>query len=241
MHAEGKRTITLPAQPRPVELDLQKTAVLVVDMQNDMVSKGGLMDRDGVDVTSIQKTVGPIRSTIEAARRAGLPIVFIKTGYRADLSDLVGPEDSPYREECKRVHVGEKVRTPDGREGRILVRDTWNTDIVNALQPRSDDIVVYKKRFSAFYKTDLDAILRRRGIRTLIVTGCTTSVCVESTIRDATFRDYSPVLLSDCTAEPVGQEFTRSNHDASLYLIQTLFGWVANSGEFIGALESPKR
>ena len=102
----------------------------------------------------------------------------------------------------------------------MLIRDTWNTDIVDELRPQKDDLVVYKTRYSGFYNTDLDAILKRRGMRTLIMMGSTTSVCVESTLRDAMFRDYSPVLLADCTSEPIGQELSRSNHEASLFLIR---------------------
>ena len=128
------------------------------------------------------------------------------------------------------------MRAPDGRESRILIRDTWNTDIVPELKPQADDVVIYKHRFSGFYQTDLDATLKKLGVKHLIVTGCTTSVCVESTVRDAMFRDYLCVLLADCISEPVGYDLPRSNHDASLLVIQSLFGWVSTSGEFIKAL-----
>jgi ureidoacrylate peracid hydrolase len=104
-----------------------------------------------------------------------------------------------------------------------LIRRTWNTDIIEELKPEPGDISLYKTRFSGFYKTDLDSILQSQGARFLTVTGCTTSVCVESTIRDAVFRDYSPILLSDCTAEVIGSDLPRSNHEASLFLIQQRF------------------
>jgi ureidoacrylate peracid hydrolase len=118
-----------------------------------------------------------------------------------------------------------------------LVRDTWNTDILPDLAPKAEDIVLYKHRFSGFYQTELDAILKRLGVKYLIITGCTTSVCVESTIRDAMFRDYSCVLLADCTGEPIGHDSPRSNHEASLLVIQTLFGWVSGSDEIVRAFE----
>ena len=98
-------------------------------------------------------------------------------------------------------------------------------------------MLLYKHRFSGFYETELGAILKRPGIKYLIVTGCTTSICVESTIRDAMFRDYSCVLLKDCTGEPIGYGLPRSNHDASLLTIQTLLGWVSASDEFVDALK----
>jgi len=218
-------------------MDLRKSAVIVVDMQNDFGSKGGMFDLAGIDISGIQKAVAPTASTLAAARKAGVPIVFLKMGYRSDLSDL-GAEGSPNR--AVHYHVGETVTTPDGRQGRILVRDTWNTDIVDALKPQSGDVVIYKTRFSGFYNTNLDAILKRRGVTMLIMTGCTTSICVESTIRDAMFRDYSTVLLSNCTAEPLGHELPRSNHDASLLVVQTLLGSVSTSDDFIRAVEEAK-
>jgi ureidoacrylate peracid hydrolase len=99
------------------------------------------------------------------------------------------------------------------------------------------DIVLYKHRFSGFYETDLNNVLKSRSIKSLIFTGCTTSVCVESTIRDAMFRDYTCLLLTDCTAEPIGYGLARSNHDASLLVTQVLFGWVSDSAAFITSLE----
>lgn len=120
----------------------------------------------------------------------------------------------------------------------MLIRETWNTNIVQELEPESGEIVIYKNRFSGFFETELDDVLRRRGTRYLIVAGCTTSVCVESTIRDAMFRDYSCVLLEDRMGEPIGNNLPRSNHDASLLTMQTLFGWVSNSDEFLKAVAS---
>jgi ureidoacrylate peracid hydrolase len=96
--------------------------------------------------------------------------------------------------------------------------------------------VIYKSRYSGFYRTELDSVLQERGINQLLVTGCTTSVCVESTIRDAMFRDYHCVLLADCTAEPIGSNFSRTNHEASLLVIETLFGSVSDSASVSKAL-----
>lgn len=132
--------------------------------------------------------------------------------------------------------VGQPCKTPDGRQGRFLIRDTWNTDILEQLRPRSDDVVLYKHRFSGFYQTELDDILRTGKIKNLIFTGCTTSVCVDSTIRDAMFRDYRCVMLADCSGEPIGSELQRSNHEASLLTIEKLFGWVSESEQFVSAI-----
>jgi ureidoacrylate peracid hydrolase len=147
-------------------------------------------------------------------------------GFRPDLSDL-GPPGSPNREVHLRLSVG-----ADG----ILVRDCWGTEIVEELAPEPGDLQIWKNRFSGFAGTELDTILRSLGAQCLIVTGCTTSVCVESTIRDAMFRDYSCLLLADCTAEPLGAGFSRSNHEASLFLIQAMFGRVSSSAQLLEAL-----
>ena len=198
--------LSLPLNARPglISLDINKTAVLVVDMQNDYGAKGGLFDRAGIDISVIRKVIAPIAAVLENARLIGIPIVYIKAAIRPDLSDL-GELGSPNGDRWRSYGVGERVEAPDGRESRILIRDTWNTEIIPELEPHPGDPVVYKHRYSAFHQTELDAVLKQLNIKYLIVTGCTTSVCVESTIRDAYSRDYSCILLEDCTAEPIGQ------------------------------------
>jgi Amidases related to nicotinamidase len=236
LEAPTGRVVTIEAKPGPIPIDTAKTAVIVVDMQNDFGAKGGMFDRAGIDISGIQKAVGPTARVLGSARAAGVKIIYLKMGYRPDLSDLGAP-DSVNRVRHLRMGVGQTVRAPDGRESRILIRDTWNTDIVPQLGPQANDLIVYKPRFSGFYETDLDARLRKMGIRHLIVTGCTTSICVESTVRDAMFRDYLCVLLADCMSEPIGYGLPRSNHDASLLAVEVLLGWVSGSAEFINALE----
>jgi ureidoacrylate peracid hydrolase len=231
------RVAVIEAKPEPINIDISKTVVIVVDMQNDFASKGGMFDLAGIDISMVPSAVGSTKKVLAAARDAGIKIVYIKMGYRPDLSDA-GTPDSPNRLKHLPLRIGEAVRAPDGSESRILVRDTWNTDILSDLAPHADDITIYKTRFSGFYQTDLDGILKRLGAKYLIVTGLSTSVCVESTIRDAMFRDYSCVLLADCTGEPIGHDLPTSNHDASLLVIQTLFGWVSGADAFLRALEA---
>jgi ureidoacrylate peracid hydrolase len=234
--ATKSRIVRLDAKPEPVAIDTAKTMVIVVDMQNDFANMGGMFDHMGLDRTVIQRAIGPTAKVLAAARRTGIRIVYLKMGFRPDLSDL-GASDSPNRMQHLQAGVGEAVRAPDGTESRILIRDTWNTEIVPELKPQADDVIIYKHRYSGFYETELDATLKKARTKYLIVTGCTTSVCVESTVRDAMFRDYSCVVLADCTGEPVGNGLPRSNHEASLFLIQTNFGWVSDSDVLIKALE----
>lgn len=220
-------TTEIQARPEPVQIHLAQTALIVVDMQNAFGSPGGMFDKVGVPISSIQAAVAPTRAAVDAARRAGMKIVYLKMGFMTDLSD-VGAEDGPNDKFL--AHMGVK----DG----VLTRDTWGTDIVDELAPDDDDTVLYKTRFSGFYRTELDEILKRSGIRHLIVTGCTTSICVESTIRDAFFRDYHCVVLEDCTAEPMGAGLSRSNHDATILLVERIFGSVSTSTDFIDALRT---
>ena len=227
-------SVMLDAKPEPIAIDPAHAAVIVVDMENDFAAKGGMFDRAGADISGAQKAIAPTAKVLAAARQAGMKIIYLKMGYRDDLSDLGAP-DSVNRTRHLRFGVGQKIRAPDGRESRILIRDTWNTDIVTKLKPQASDIVIYKTRFSGFYETDLDATLKKLGIKYLIVTGVTTSICVESTVRDAMFRDYLCVLLKDCMSEPIGHDLPRSNHEASLLNAEALFGWVSDSEQFVKA------
>jgi ureidoacrylate peracid hydrolase len=229
--------MNLDAKPESITLDAARTAVIVVDMQNDFGSKGGMFDRAGIDISGIQRAVGPTAKVLAAARRAGIKVVYLKMGYKPDLSDLGAP-NSVNRVRHLHLGVGQKITTPDGKESRILIRDTWNTDIVPELRPHVGDEVIYKTRFSGFYETDLDAHLRKLRVTHLLFTGCTTSICVDSTVRDAMFRDYLPILLADCLSEPIGDALPRSNHAASLFSAEVLLGWVSDSERFLKALQS---
>ncbi len=215
MSAAG-RVIIVQARPEPIRIAIAQTAVLVVDMQNDFGTRGGMFDRAGIDISAIQQVVPPTARVMNAARKAGIRVVYLTMEYRPDLSDAGGSE-SPNWLKHRPLGVGQGVRAPDGRESRILISGTWNTAILSDLAPEERDIVISKHRYSGFYQTDLDLTLRTIGAKYLVVTGCTTSVCVESTIRDA---------------------MSRSNHEASLLVIERLFGWVSSSGEFLSALGS---
>jgi ureidoacrylate peracid hydrolase len=205
-------------------------------MQNDFGARGGMFDRGSIDIKPIQSAINPTVRVLDAARAAGLPIVYIVMQFRPDLSDAGAP-DSPNRIKNAPLGLGADVPAPDGRAGRILVEGTWNTEILPALAPHPGDLMVPKNYYSGFFETDLDSLLRARDVRHLLVTGCTTSICVESTVRDAMFRGYHCVVLEDCTGEPIGADLLRSNHEASLLNIQLLVGWVSDAGRFAEALD----
>ena len=228
--------LSINARPHPVGLDPAHAAVIVVDMQNDFGAVGGMFERRGLDTSGNRAAVKPTARVLEAARRAGLRIIYLKMAFQPDLSDL-GAAGTTNRDRHLFFGVGDIVDAPDGTKGRVLIRDTWNTDIVPELASQPGDTVVYKHRFSGFFETELDALLRSFAITDLVFTGWTTSICVESTVRDAMFRDYRCLVLEDCTAEPIGEGLSRSNHEASLLVIETLLGWVSNSADFIRGVE----
>ena len=229
------RLVTIEAKPESISIDLGKCAVLVIDMQNDFGAKGGMFNRAGIDISPIERAVAPTMRVVATARSVAMPIVYLKMQHTADLANA-GRPSAPHWIKHEPLAVGESVASPDGRPSRVLVEDTWNTEILPSLTPREGDVIVPKHRYSGFFETNLNGILRDRGIEYLVVTGCTTSVCVESTIRDAMFRDYHCLLLADCTGEPIANNHPRSNHEASLLTIQLLFGWVSNSDQFVKAL-----
>jgi ureidoacrylate peracid hydrolase len=228
--------VEVAARPQPFRLATATTAVVVVDMQNDFASAGGMFDRAGIDITGIRAIVPNVQAVLAAARDAGVTIAYLKMGFSPDLTDA-GYPDSPTWIKHLPLRAGDAVTSPEGEPSRILVRDCWNTDIVAELSPVDGDIVLYKTRYSGFYATELDSVLRCRGIERLVVVGATTSVCVESTVRDAMFRDYHCLVIADATAEPIAADAPRSNHDASLLTLELLFASVAQSEDLITSLQ----
>jgi ureidoacrylate peracid hydrolase len=250
--ANSERRV-ISARPQAISVTLSETAVVVVDMQNDFGSKGGMFDLAGIPLSEIRSIVPSIALVLRMTRALGIPTIYTKMAFRPDLSDL-GSVGSPNRERHLMYGVGKPVAGPGGHESRILIRDTWSSDVIPDLKPLASDIVLYKHRYSAFFETELDAILKNRGIRNLIFTGCTTSVCIESTIRDAFFRDYCCILLADCTAEPIGPgaegyklmdhegrdiSAKGRNYETTLLLVQALFGWVSDADAITEAFKSP--
>ncbi len=233
---QGSPGVVVEARPRPLGIDPRRTAVIVVDMQNDFGAEGGMFARAGIDISGIRAAVAPTARVLAEARRAEMPVIYLKMGFADDLSDAGGPE-APNRVRHLAVFgVGRQVIAPDGHESRVLIRGTWNTDILPELAPQPGDRIVDKHRFSGFFETELDAVLKGMGVESLVFTGCTTSVCVESTLRAAFFRDYRCLLLEDCCAEPIGDGLPRSNHEATLLLVELLFGWVSDSAALVRAL-----
>ena len=230
--------IKIAAAPEEFSLNPEKTAIIVVDMQNDFGSEGGMFALAGIDISPIRAVIGPTARVLASARAAGMTVIYLKMEFDGDLSDAGGTDAPNYLKHLP-LNIGKVVKAPDGSDSRILIEGSWNTDVLPELSPHPSDLLVSKHRYSGFFETDLDELLRQKGIKTLVFTGCTTSVCVESTLRDAFYRDYRCLLLSDCTAEPIGNNEARSNHEASLEVVKLLFGWVTDSQSYLEALRLP--
>ena len=219
---EDKSKVTIQAEPGSIDIDLNRTAVMVIDMQNAFVSKGGMFDLSGKDMDYIAKTIQPNQRIIKAARNRGVKVVYAVHRITPD-----GKETGPM---SRFSMTPERMNNPEIRRGSII-EGTWGTEIIDELKPREDEMVIVKRRFGAFSGTELDMMLRTFDIRYLIFTGVATNICVETSLREASQLQYLPVLVSDACAatEPSRQQSSIDN-------IKEIFGWVTTSDEILKAL-----
>ena len=208
----------LAAQPGPIELDPRRCALIVIDMQRDFLEPGGFGAALGNDVSRLAGVVAPCRALLEAARAAGLLVIHTREGHRPDLSDAPPAK-------VDRAPPGLRIGDP-GPMGRILIRGEPGHEIVAALAPAAGEPVIDKPGKGAFYQTELELMLRNRGIATLLVAGVTTEVCVHTTVREANDRGFRCVVVGDCC----GSYFPEF-HAAALAMVAAqggIFGWVAD-------------
>ena len=223
----------LNAKPEPVDVAFERSAVVVVDMQNAFASKGGTLDLAGADLSDAPRVVRTIRQVVDAARPAGVPIVFVQIGYKPDLSNAGGRRSPNYYKETSMCLMNKRPEL----KGKLLTEGSWDFAMVDELAPQPGDLVVLKTRYSGFAGTTLDAQLRDRGIQYLFFTGIAANVCVESTLRDAYFLDYWPILVADGTMAAGG----RSLYEATLFNVESFFGWTVKSEDLRASLAASRR
>jgi nicotinamidase-related amidase len=217
---------SIPAKPYEYAFDPAHLALVVIDMQRDFLESGGFGAALGNDVSRLAPAVAPIAALLAAFRKLGLPIVHTKECHRPDLADCPP---------AKRSRGNGKLRIGDpGPMGRILIDGEPGSDFVPALQPRAGEVVLAKPGKGAFWATPLQHELQRRYVTHLLITGVTTEVCVQTTMREANDRGYECLLVEDAT-ESYFPEFKQ----AAIAMIRAqggIVGWTATSAEVLAVL-----
>jgi len=216
----------LDAQPFPIEIEPARTALLITDMQRDFLEPGGFGASLGNDVVLLRAAIGPCRRLLEAARACGMLVIHTREGHRPDLADAPPAK-------VERGHPTARIGDL-GPMGRILVRGEPGHDIVEDLYPAHGEPVIDKPGKGAFYQTDLELVLKNRGITTLLVCGVTTEVCVHTTIREGNDRGFRCVAIADACAS-----YFPEFHRVGLEMIKAqggIFGWVSDSERAVRAL-----
>jgi biuret amidohydrolase len=221
-------SVKLEAEPETLSVDLDKSALIIIDMQRDFLEPGGFGAALGNDVSQLQAAVGPCQETLSAARAIGMLVIHTREGHRPDLTDA-----PPHKVE--RGDPSTRIGAP-GPMGRILIRGEPGHDIIPELYPLASEPVIDKPGKGAFYQTDLELMLHNRGIDTLFVCGVTTEVCVNTTVREANDRGFRCIVLSDCCAS-----YFPKFHEAGLAMIKAqggIFGSVTGSKSLLASLQA---
>jgi nicotinamidase-related amidase len=222
--------LPIPAQPYPFDLHPSRCALLIIDMQRDFLEPGGFGEALGNDVSQLRRTIEPNRRLLAAWRAAGRLAIHTREGHRPDLSDLPPAK-------WRRARSGSTIGDV-GPMGRILIRGEPGHDIIPELYPLAHEPVIDKPGKGAFFATDLNALLADHGISQLVVTGVTTEVCVNTTVREANDRGYDCLVLEDCVGS-----YIPAFQEAGVAMIKAqggIFGWVGNSADVISALETTR-
>ncbi|MGA2127697.1 MAG: isochorismatase family cysteine hydrolase [Xanthobacteraceae bacterium] len=231
--APPPRPLAIAAEPQSIVIDAHKTALLIVDMQNDFCHDGGWLHSRGIDVTPNRKPIGPIRDLVAAFRREALPVVWVNWGVRKDLLNIHPSLRHAHSPRGDEPGLAEPV---PGTRSEVIARGSWGAEVVDEINPGTRDIQIVKHRFSAFWDTETDSVLRNLGVKTLLIGGVNMDQCVMTTLEDASFLGYDTVLIEDATATTSPDYCVQ----AVLYNVKLLFGFVTRSAAICAALDASR-
>ncbi|WP_234906522.1 cysteine hydrolase family protein [Rhizobium rhizogenes] len=223
------KPLSLTDLERKLTIDLARTAIVVVDMQNDFCHPDGWLAHIGVDVTPARAPITPLQTLLPTLRKEGVPIIWLNWGNRPDRMNLPPAVLHVYNRDGRSIGIGD---TLPKRDAEVLQAGSWAAAVVDELAPHTNDISVDKFRMSGFHDTELDSILRNLDIETVLFAGVNADQCVLCTLQDANFRGYDCILLEDCSAT-TSPQFCM---DATIYNVRQCFGFVGSSQEIVTAL-----
>ena len=228
------RPITIEATPQKVLIDLNKTAIIVIDMQNDFCMSGGWLNSLGVDITPTRKPIDPLKRVTAALRSQDVPVIWLNWGIRPDRLNLSPGTRLTFHQAGSGTGLGDLMRNPCSPSSQtpVLQKDSLGAAVVDELSPASTDIFVDKHRISGFWDTPLDSILRNLGVKTLLFAGVNADECVLATLMDANFHGYDTLMLEDCVAT-TSPSFCM---EATLYNVRFCFGFTLSSIALLSAL-----
>jgi nicotinamidase-related amidase len=225
--------LTIHAEPQLVTMDLQRTAMIIIDMQNDFCAKDGWVDHLGVDYSPDRAPIAPLQKLLPALRQAKVPIIWVNWGNRPDLLNMPPNQLHLYKPSGVGIGLGEPL---PGSGAHVLEKDSWAAAVVDELEKKPGDISVDKYRISGFWDTPLDSILRNLGVKTLLFAGVNSDQCVLCSLQDANFLGYGCVMVQDCCATTSPDYCT----EATIFNVKKCFGFVTRSDHILAGLRTAK-
>lgn len=224
------KSVLLEAEPSPLEIDPHRTALVIVDMQNSFAKEGGLFDMAGSDLSEVPAAASAINRVAGALRKKGGKVVYVVHVYSTDLHEAGAPDSA----NVVKSGIIKISREQPALRGKLAIRGCWGVEVIPELAPEPGDAVVEKIRHSGFYETTLDTTLKTLNARYLLFAGTELSMCVEATIRDAFYRGYYCILVSDAAVSSRRLPFRR---EATTYNVSKSLGWVTTSAKVVRALQ----
>jgi nicotinamidase-related amidase len=227
--APAPMPVTILCEPQNVVVDLGRTAIVVIDMQNDFCAKGGWVDHLGADYTPDRTPIAPLQRLLPVLRKAAVPVIWVNWGNRPDLANMPPNQTHLYKPHGVGVGLGDPL---PGSGAHVLEKDSWAAAVVDELKPEAHDIKVDKYRISGFWDTPLDSILRNLGTKSILFAGVNTDQCVLHSLTDANFLGYGCIMVEDCCATTSPSFCT----EATIWNVKKCFGFVTRSDKVIDAM-----